>query len=266
MGFDGYFLNQEEGYYEDFKPFMAELTEAGLYTQWYDTNSYFNSSKAQWLEDDTNGRINDSVFVNYGWTGGVDSSISYAESIGVDPFERLFFGLECNQNKFSGSHSSARDIANLYDETGNPRASVALFTPSDWYQRGVDEIPAYDPNDTPVMQQDEYQWMVAERERMFFSGVMEDPTDTGLKAGYSAATDVGVEQCFRLGRRGRLYRRALRHRRHQVQHQLQHRPRYAVLCGRRRFPPTRPGPTSTSRTSCPPGSGGWTAPTTTSWK
>ena len=36
-GFDGYFLNQEEGYYEDFKPFMAELTEAGLYTQWYDT-------------------------------------------------------------------------------------------------------------------------------------------------------------------------------------------------------------------------------------
>lgn len=191
MGFDGYFLNQEEGYYEDFKPFMAELTKAGLYTQWYDTNSYFNSSKAQWLEDDTNGRINDSVFVNYGWTGGVDSSISYAESIGVDPFERLFFGLECNQNKFSGSHPSARDIANLYDETGNPRASVALFTPSDWYQRGVDEIPAYDPNDTPVMQQDEYQWMVAERERMFFSGVMEDPTDTGLKSGYSR-TDVGV--------------------------------------------------------------------------
>ncbi len=192
MGFDGYFLNQEEGYYEDFKPFMAELTEAGLYTQWYDTNSYFNSSKAQWLEDDTNGRINDSVFVNYGWTGGVDSSISYAESIGVDPFERLFFGLECNQNKFSGSHSSARDIANLYDETGNPRASVALFTPSDWYQRGVDEIPAYDPNDTPVMQQDEYQWMVAERERMFFSGVMEDPTNTGLKEGYSRE-DVGVD-------------------------------------------------------------------------
>ena len=33
------------------------------------------------------------------------------------------------------------------------------------------------------MQRDEFQWMVAERERMFFSGVMEDPTDTGLKAG-----------------------------------------------------------------------------------
>ena len=33
MGFDGYFLNQEEGYMEDFKPFMAKLTAAGLYTQ-----------------------------------------------------------------------------------------------------------------------------------------------------------------------------------------------------------------------------------------
>lgn len=193
MGFDGYFLNQEEGQMEDFKPFMAKLTAAGLYTQWYDTNSDFNSAKAQWLKDDKNGQINNSVFVNYGWNSGIDSSLDYAKQIGVDPFESIFIGMECNQNKFSGGHSSARNIADLYDdETGNPRASVALFTPSDWYQRGVDEIPANDPNDTPVMQQDEYQWMVAERERMFFSGVMEDPTNTGLKEGYSRE-DVGVD-------------------------------------------------------------------------
>ena len=186
MGFDGYFLNQEEGYMEDFKPFMAKLTAAGLYTQWYDTNSSFNSSKAQWLKDDVNGQINNSVFVNYGWgKSTVDSAITYAEQIGVDPFESIFFGAECNQNKFSGGHPSARDMANLYDETGNPRASVALFTPSDWYQRGVDEVPFYDGKSTPPMQRDEFQWMVAERERMFFSGVKEDPTDTGLKAGYS---------------------------------------------------------------------------------
>lgn len=121
MGFDGYFLNQEEGYYEEFKPFMAKLTEAGLYTQWYDTNSSFNSAKAQWLKDDVNGQINNSVFVNYGWSKStVDSAITYAEQIGVDPFESIFFGAECNQNKFSGGHSSARNMANLYDETGNP--------------------------------------------------------------------------------------------------------------------------------------------------
>ena len=193
FGYDGYFLNQEEGYMEDFKPFMAKLTEAGLYTQWYDTNSGFNSSKAAWLKDNTHGQINNSVFINYGWNYGVDSSLNYAKQIGANPFKELFFGAECNQNKFFGGHSSARDIPNLYDETGNPRASVALFTPSDWYQRGVDEIPANKGNKgKPVMQQTPYQWMVAERERMFFSGVMCDPTNTGLKSGYSRP-DVGVD-------------------------------------------------------------------------
>ena len=127
-GYDGYFLNQEEGHYEDFKPFMAYLTKHGLWTQWYDTNSSFNSSKSAWLQDSVNGQIHNSVFVNYGWNKStVDSAIEHASSIGVDPFETVFFGAECNQNKLSGGHSSARNISNLYDETGNPRASVALF-------------------------------------------------------------------------------------------------------------------------------------------
>ena len=191
-GYDGYFLNQEEGYYEDFKPFMAYLTKHGLWTQWYDTNSSFNSSKSAWLQDSVNGQIHNSVFVNYGWNKStVDSAIEHASSIGVDPFETVFFGAECNQNKLSGGHSSARNISNLYDETGNPRASVALFTPSDWYQRGVDDDLTIKSSSTPLMQQNEYQWMVAERERMFFSGVYCDPTDTGLKTGYSRS-DVGV--------------------------------------------------------------------------
>lgn len=61
----------------------------------------------------------------------------------------------------------ASNITGLYDETGNPRASVALFTPSDWYQRGVDELSISSGSSKPLMQQNEYQWMVAERERMF---------------------------------------------------------------------------------------------------
>ena len=190
-GYDGYFLNQEEGTYADFKPFMAYLTAHGLWTQWYDTNSTFNSSKAAWLKDSTYGQIHNSVFVNYGSYGSIDTQLSYAESIDVDPFAEIFYGLECNQNKFSGGHSSASNITGLYDETGNPRASVALFTPSDWYQRGVDELSISSGSSKPLMQQNEYQWMVAERERMFFSGVYCDPTDTGKKAGYSR-TDVGV--------------------------------------------------------------------------
>lgn len=190
-GYDGYFLNQEEGQYEDFKPFMAYLTAHGLWTQWYDTNIVFNASKAAWLKDSTYGQIHKSVFVNYGSYSGIDTQLSYAESIGVDPFKEIFYGLECNQNKFSGGHYSASGITGLYDETGNPRASVALFTPSDWYQRGVDELSISSGSSKPLMQQNEYQWMVAERERMFFSGVYCDPTDTGKKAGYSR-TDVGV--------------------------------------------------------------------------
>jgi len=191
FGYDGYFLNQEEGSYQEFKPFMAYLTSKGLWTQWYDTNSTFNSSKAAWLKDDTYGQIHNSVFVNYGSYFNIDTQISYAESIGVDPFKEVFYGLECNQNKFSGNHGSARNISGLYDETGNPRASVALFTPSDWYQRGVDELSISKGDELPLMQQNEYQWMVAERERMFFSGVYTDPTNTGLKSGYSRP-DVGV--------------------------------------------------------------------------
>ena len=191
MGFDGYFLNQEEGNMEDFKPFMAELTKRGMYTQWYDTNSNFNASKAAWLKDDEHGQINNSVFVNYDWKYGIENSLTYASQIGVNPFESIFIGLECNQNKFSGGHSSARDIRALYDSDGNPRASVALFTPSDWYQRGLDDSIKVE-NEIPNMQRDEYQWMVAERERMFFSGVKEDPTDTGLQSGYKRE-DVGVD-------------------------------------------------------------------------
>ena len=92
-GYDGYFLNQEEGTYADFKPFMAYLTAHGLWTQWYDTNSTFNSSKAAWLKDSTYGQIHNSVFVNYGSYGSIDTHHSYAESIEVDPFAEFFYVL-----------------------------------------------------------------------------------------------------------------------------------------------------------------------------
>ncbi|MEO7589424.1 MAG: endo-beta-N-acetylglucosaminidase [Arachnia sp.] len=194
-GFDGYFLNQEEqGDDSEFKPFMAHLTSQGLYTQWYDTNSYFNASKAAWLKDAENGQIHDSVFVNYGWPNNPDVSLDYAATTGVDPHDSLFFGVEANQGKFSGSHPSAAQVSKLYAPgTHNPRASMALFTPSDYYQRGLDDdvkLPAL-TGELPLMQQDAFQWMITERERMYFSGVKEDPRDTGKVPGFTRA-DVGV--------------------------------------------------------------------------
>ena len=191
-GFDGYFLNQEEGYYEGFKPFMAYLTAQGLYTQWYDTNSTFNSSKAAWLKDQTYGQIHNSVFVNYSGFSGIDSQLSYAESIGADPHAEIFYGVECNQAGFGGNHYSATSMTNLYDATGNPRASYALFCGSDRYHRGLEGLDTSgDGESVPTSQKDGYQWMSEERERMFWSGVMEDPTNTGFKSGYSRP-DVDV--------------------------------------------------------------------------
>ena len=191
-GFDGYFLNQEEGSYQEFKPFMAYLTAQGLYTQWYDTNSSFNSSKAAWLKDSTYGQIHNSVFVNYSGFYDIDSQLSYAESIGVDPYAEIFYGVEANQAGFGGGHYSATNLTNLYDENGVPRASYALFCGSDRYHRGLEEINSSgDGENVPTPQKDGYQWMSEERERMFWSGVYEDPTNTGAKSGY-ARTDVGV--------------------------------------------------------------------------
>ena len=191
-GFDGYFLNQEEGSFAEFKPFMAWLTAQGLYTQWYDTNSTFNSSKAAWLKDDTYGQIHNSVFVNYSSFSGIDSQLSYAESIGADPHEEIFYGVECNQAGFGGGHYSATSMTNLYDATGNPRASYALFCGSDRYHRGLEGLDTSgDGESVPTSQKDGYQWMSEERERMFWSGVREDPTNTGFQSGYSRS-DVDV--------------------------------------------------------------------------
>ncbi|MCI6728895.1 MAG: discoidin domain-containing protein, partial [Clostridiales bacterium] len=192
-GYDGYFMNKEEGGWQaEFKDFMAYLSAAGLWTQWYDTNSAFNSSKAQWLFDEEHGKIDDSVFVNYSSFSDIDGQLAYAESIGADPYEAIFYGVECNQAGFSGGHSSARYLTKLYDENGNPRASYALFCGSDNYHRGLESInSSADGDDRPTPQKDGYQWMSEERERMFWSGVYEDPTDTGVKSGYSRA-DVNV--------------------------------------------------------------------------
>ena len=192
-GIDGYFLNNEEGYDERFKDFMAYLSEKGLYTQFYDTNSNFNPNKSQWLKNDKHEKIHDSVFVNYGW-GNVKNFVEHAKNIGVDPYKAVFLGIEGNQGGYSHHHNSL--IKNSYNSATdkNPLCSIALFTPSDRYQRGIDGIEKNFTSNTklPVHQRNEYQWMIAERERMYFSGVTCDPKDTGSKAGYKRE-DVAVD-------------------------------------------------------------------------
>ena len=195
FGYDGYFLNEEEGNLQDsrFRPFMSCLTSKGLYTQWYtNTPGTWSSSKAGLLD---HGRIMNSVFLNYNWPGTQDRSVEAAKAEGYDPYQSLFFGVEANQAGFNGKHRSATELPSLYESRRNhsPKASVALFTPSDMYQRGLADAvkPKGADKDVPLFQQDPYQWMVAERERMYFSGVTSNPKDTGAHPGHSRP-EVGV--------------------------------------------------------------------------
>ena len=138
FGYDGYFLNEEEGNLQDsrFRPFMSYLTSKGLYTQWYtNTPGTWSSSKASLLD---HGRIMNSVFLNYNWPGTQDRSVEAAKAEGYDPYQSLFFGVEANQAGFNGKHRSATELPSIYESRRNhsPKASVALFTPSDiWLMR-----------------------------------------------------------------------------------------------------------------------------------
>ena len=212
-GFDGYFINQEESIPSEnvkiYKQFTKYLIDHGLYLQWYDSlkpsgslsyQNELNENNATFIQDTEYGlgKVNSSLFVNYDWfrsSGGetkAEKSLQYAADNGIDPFAEVFFGVEANQGKFSGSHGSALHLDYIYQPgTKNLRGSVAVFTPSDYYQRGLDDDLSISAGEIPLFQQKEYQWMIDERERMYFSGVMEDPTDTGKKDGYSRE-DVGV--------------------------------------------------------------------------
>lgn len=113
FGFDGYFLNVEEGNLRDprFKPFMSYLTSRGLYTQWYTNSSgSFSTSKSNLLD---HGKIMDSVFLNYTWPGSQDQSVVAARASGYDPHKSLFFGVEANQARFDGKHPSASRLPSL---------------------------------------------------------------------------------------------------------------------------------------------------------
>ncbi len=176
-GFDGWFVNAEEGgpTEEQWNGFMQQLRDGGMYVNHYDTNSSFGDRKAKWLKGA------DSVFVNYGWgRDTVKSAVDYAGEKGYDPYKQVFFGVEANQGGFNHGHSSTH-VQNVYEDAGkNPMVSLALFTPSDMYQRGLD-IQNFEIETLPAYQLPEFQWMIADRERVYFSGGSEDPANTGSK-------------------------------------------------------------------------------------
>lgn len=214
-GFDGYFFNQEESVPSnlmgDYKAFIKQCRESGLYCQMYDSltgagnidawRSTFNQDVYNtMLEDAQLGSINDSVFISYDWSysNKMATSLEYIEKLGVNPFERVFFGVEGNQGRMATGngirnsgvgHNSTWNFANyMYqkDESGNPTknlvGSVALFTPDAFIHDQIEDVinDKNDPGNPNDREKDDYQWMVMERERLYFSGANEDPTNTDV--------------------------------------------------------------------------------------
>ena len=207
-GFDGYFFNQEEAIDAAdvplYKEFIQQVREAGLYCQMYDSlndngginawTSTLDEDTYHLIEDPEVGKVNDSVFISYDWSAGnkMATSLKNMEAWNVDPYKQVFFGVEANQGKMlSGGHNSTYNFAEyMYKEgTKDLVGSVALFTADGFIHDQIEDvIKSDDPNDR---EKDEYQWMVFERERMYFSGANSDPTDTGEKPGASR-TDLGL--------------------------------------------------------------------------
>lgn len=207
-GFDGYFFNQEEAIpqaeVELYKEFIKQVRKAGLYCQMYDSLNNNGSINAwtstldedTWdlVEDDEVGHVNNSVFISYDWSAGnkMATSLANAEKWGVDLYKQVFFGVEANQGRMSSNgHNSTYNFAEyMYKEgTKDVVGSVALFTPDGFIHDNIeDAIQAEGSNNR---EKDEYQWMVFERERMYFSGAYSDPTNTGEKPGASRE-DLGL--------------------------------------------------------------------------
>ncbi len=176
-GFDGYFINQEEyipaSYVPLFRDMIKWMVDEGLYIQWYDSigdagsisyQNAFNDYNDGWLWNEEDGNVANSIFLNY-WYGStaLRNSKAHAESLGLDPYDTVFMGVEGGQWKFG------TDIESRYhavDENGQPYTSFAIWG-SDWYQDQYDRTNnnRYKP---------EYQWDVEERERLYFTSSTEN--------------------------------------------------------------------------------------------
>lgn len=187
-GFDGYFINQEEALPGEYVPLMKEfmqyMMERGAYIQWYDsltnagTISYqnrFNEVNSDYVYDPELGRVSNSIFLNY-WYGTdyIKNSAAHAESLGLDPYETIFMGLEGGEWKYGIDLEDFYQImytdepkhaGNLMQEDGQPYTSLAIWG-SDFYREQYNKIDN-------ARYQVEYQWEAEERERMYFTSPSE---------------------------------------------------------------------------------------------
>lgn len=206
-GFDGYFINQEETIdleeVDLYKEFMVYLREKGIYVQWYDSivdttgtlayENEFNENNDSFIKDENFGnveddyRIADSIFLNYWWNNDMlEKSKETADNLGVDAKTSVFAGIEGGGDRFNQKY----DLRDNLDENGQPMNSIAMIG-GEFVHDGLDE----DLGDWTQLrrQDDDYQWMTVDRERMWYSGVNQDPTEVVRDSSYSRE-EIGVTE------------------------------------------------------------------------
>ncbi|MBR5294704.1 MAG: discoidin domain-containing protein, partial [Oscillospiraceae bacterium] len=192
-GFDGYFINQEEAIPVEYVPVMKEIMQymmdRGAYIQWYDSltnagsisyQNIFNSTNSDFVYDTTHGygQVSHSIFLNYWYkANAIKDSAAHAESLGLDPYETVYMGLEGGEWRFGIDLEDFWDImynhnrhsGNLMQEDGQPYTSFAIWG-SDFYREQYNKA---DNNRYKVP----YQWEADERERMYFTSPAENAGD-----------------------------------------------------------------------------------------
>ena len=185
-GFDGYFVNQESSVnsadvpaYQDF---MKQIIDQGIYIQWYDSATYpnggvsyqnmFNDANSPWVQDPNKGKISDSIFLNYWFSGNMlQDSADHAKSLGIDPKYAVFAGIEAGQKKFGSIASNANYMNVNLDADGKPYVSLAAL--------GTDFVSHELGDDKKVYPK--YQNQVFDRERRLW---------TGSSTGEKGTTDI----------------------------------------------------------------------------
>lgn len=140
-----------------YQDFMKQIVDQGIYIQWYDSATYpgggvgyqdmFNGSNSPYVQDTDKGKISDSIFLNYWFSGNMlKDSAAHAESFGIDPKYAVFAGIESGQKKFDSIGSNAGYMNVNLDDTGKPYVSRRArrrprLPRTGRRQEGLSEIP-----------------------------------------------------------------------------------------------------------------------------
>ena len=165
-----------------YQDFMKQIVDQGIYIQWNDSATYpgggvgyqdmFNGSNSPYVQDTDKGKISDSIFLNYWFSGNMlKDSAAHAESFGIDPKYAVFAGIESGQKKFDSIGSNAGYMNVNLDDTGKPYVSLAAL--------GADFVSRELGDDKKVYPK--YQNQVFDRERRLW---------TGSSTGEKGTTDI----------------------------------------------------------------------------